>query len=302
MTMVDILLWGGTAVVVAAVCALLWITVPQRRTIRAIRALKSHPSPTSDQTPISSDLTPISSDQTPISSDPKSISSDMAPQVSVVVVAGDEEDEVETLLESIYAQEYTAFEVILVFDATAETAAMLAERYGTRYDRLHVTFIPPGSHIASRRKLAITLGVKAAQGEVILLTASDVRIPTNRWISEMSAPFAESNTDLVLGITGPDMAELGLLERLREKHHRFWQTYRRVGYALAGKPYRGDCRNMAFRRSTFNEMRGFASTAHLETGEEDVFVREISNGSNTAVVVSPDAHLTTPAKHNGMRG
>ena len=59
-----------------------------------------------------------------------------------------------------------------------------------------------------------------------------------------------------------------------------------LSWAIAGRPYRGDCHNLAYRRSLFFKNKGFSRSLHLKYGDDDVFVNEVANKRNTAVELS----------------
>ncbi|MDE6836391.1 MAG: glycosyltransferase family 2 protein, partial [Muribaculaceae bacterium] len=82
------------------------------------------------------------------------------PKVSVVVYSTVNEEVLTEFLRQITSQDYPDFEVIVVCDATQETSSMLSEKFAAIFPNVYITFIPPGSHNLSRRKLAISLGVK----------------------------------------------------------------------------------------------------------------------------------------------
>lgn len=216
------------------------------------------------------------------------------PPVSVIVYySGTDSDQLKSVLAQIYSQQYPDFEVIAVCDATSDAAARLAEELEPLYEHLHITFIPPGSHNLSRRKLALTIGIKAAHNEVILSTVANVNILSPYWIRLMAEPFADRDIDLALGITRPDTECMRGPWRWYREFDDQLVTTRWVGYALAHRPYRGDGYNLAMRRSVFMANKGFASTIHLHSGDDDLFVNQIATESNTVAVADRRAMLRT---------
>ncbi|MDE6717434.1 MAG: glycosyltransferase [Muribaculaceae bacterium] len=216
------------------------------------------------------------------------------PKVSVVVYSTVDEEILTEFLKSVCAQDYPDFEVIVVCDASMETSGMLSERYSELFRNVYVTFIPPGSHNLSRRKLALTIGIKAASGDIVITTLANVRIPSEKWISVMAAPFIGNPLiELSLGYSHPDYNEIGGVSSLYKEFYAMLTDSRWIGYALMGKPYRGDGVNLAMRRDTFFRCKGYSKTMHLHTGEDDLFVNEIADSTNTAVAITPDSILTT---------
>jgi hypothetical protein len=60
-----------------------------------------------------------------------------------------------------------------------------------------------------------------------------------------------------------------------------------ISLAVAGKPYMGVGRNLAYRKSLFFKNKGFASHYNLLSGDDDLFVNETSTKTNTAVEIDP---------------
>ncbi len=216
------------------------------------------------------------------------------PKLSVIVYAYTEFEETEKYLEMLMAQDYPNFEVILINEGSADTLSILNERVGNRFDNLYITFIPHDAHNLSRRKLAYTVGMKAASGEIALTTASNCVIPSRRWLTEMMTPFVEDSTiDIVLGYSHIDFHELRGAGKWYRQMDATLTACQWIGSAEMGKPYRGDCFNLAYRRELFFRQKGYSRTIHLVNGDDDIFLTPIMDGYNTAVVISPDSILTT---------
>ncbi|MDE5808611.1 MAG: glycosyltransferase [Muribaculaceae bacterium] len=216
------------------------------------------------------------------------------PKVSVVVYSTADEDTLTEFLKNACKQDYPDFEIIVVCDASQEVSGILSEKYEEMFKSVYVTFIPPGSHNLSRRKLALTIGIKAAKGEIILTTVANAVIPSARWISEMAGPFIQdSAVELALGYSRFDYQEISGPGKKYKEFFSLLTDARWIGYAIMGKPYRGDGCNLAFLRATFFRCKGYSKTMHLHSGEDDLFVNDIADSFNTAVCISPDSILTT---------
>lgn len=218
------------------------------------------------------------------------------PKVSVIVYSQSDDDTLAETVQAISRQDYPDFEVVVVCDAADEHAEFLSEKFKALHDNVYVTFIQPGSHNLSRRKLAFTIGIKAAKGDVVITTAANIEVPSDSWISSMIAPFCGMSgyhNDVSLGLSMLDFSDMrGPFKWYRQfddvMSNALW-----VGYAAAGMPYRGDGFNLAFRRSVFFEHKGYARSINLHYGDDDLFVHEISNGANTKVTVTPENLLHT---------
>ncbi|MDE6443438.1 MAG: glycosyltransferase [Muribaculaceae bacterium] len=216
------------------------------------------------------------------------------PKVSVVVYAYTCEEKLTEYLSTLMSQDYHDFEVVVVNEGNNEVTAGLAERLTSLYpDKLYVTFIPPGSHNLSRRKLALTLGIKAAKGEVVLTTTSNCIIPSSSWLSLMMTPFAENSyTDIVLGVSHIDPSQFSGPAKWYREFDDTLTSMQWIGASLNGRTFRGDGHNLAYRRKLFFEQKGYSKTIHLMHGDDDLFIYDIADDINTEVMLVKESILT----------
>lgn len=218
------------------------------------------------------------------------------PKATVLVYCQSDDDTLLSMLEAVEAQDYPDFEVVVVCDAALDYSEMVAEKIATRFSDVYVTFVQPGSHNLSRRKLAITIGMKAAKGEVVVTTCANASIPSTGWLSAIMAPFASpggEHIDLSLGVSKMDFFEMRGPGKWYRQFDALLTNALWIGYAANYKAYRGDGYNMAIRRNAFFDNKGFARTINLHNGDDDLFVNEIATSANTRVVASPDSIVTT---------
>lgn len=219
------------------------------------------------------------------------------PKASIIIFSETDNDRLEETLDAMVSEDYPDFEIIVVCEATSDRAKMLNEKFSHKYQNVYVTFIPPGSHNLSRRKLAITSGVKAALGDIIVTTCADIILPPDHhWLKSIMAPFCGPDgfrLDLVLGLSVIKFSESDGPERWYRQYDSVIEDAQWIGYAEMGLPYRGDGFNLAFRRTAFFENKGFARTINLHNGEDDIFVTEIARQGNCGVVVNPESILIT---------
>lgn len=213
------------------------------------------------------------------------------PKASVIVYSSPDEENLLEFLDQLSIQNYPDFEVIVVCDTNAETTSALSDICETRYSNVYLTFIPPGSHNLSRRKLALTLGMKAAKGEVVVTTVSNARIPSEMWLSQLLAPFVYKGIDVTLGYSHMNFSQMKGIGKWYREFISLLSDVQWIGYALDRAPYRGDGFNLAFRRRLFFEHKGYSKTIYLHSGDDDLFINEIANPGNTAMVLSPETIL-----------
>ena len=209
------------------------------------------------------------------------------PAVSVIVCAHNEYDNLQDYLSILLEQDYPCYEVIVVDDSSEDGSDLLLERWSRQYGNLYHTFVPRGARVLSNKKLALTIGIKAAHYDYLLLTDADCRPESKFWIREMMQGFANQQTEVVLGFS-PYFEKKGLLNHLIG-YDTLFNGLQYMGMARAGKPYMGVGRNLAYKRETFFSVGGFKGLLGNRAGDDDLFVNRIANAANTVVVNNPNS-------------
>ena len=216
--------------------------------------------------------------------------------VSVIVFSGDDAEGLRHLLPAILGQDYRApFEVIVVNEGSSDATAEVVGRLRQIHDNLYLTYTPDGARQLSRKKLALMIGIKAARFPIVVHTTSSARIESDQWLGRMTAPFSNDSTEVVIGACAPESS----LDKGFGRRYRCFNdaadTVIWLNAALTGHPYRGTENNIAYTRDAFFRNRGFSKSLNLKSGDDDIFVNEISNSGNTAVVLHPDAIVSRKA-------
>ena len=216
------------------------------------------------------------------------------PAVSVVVCAHNEHTNLQDYLSLLLNQDYPCYEVIVVDDSSEDGSDLLLERWSRQYSHLYHTFVPQGARVLSNKKLALTIGIKAANHDYVLLTDADCCPESKYWIREMITGFAQEQTEIVLGFS-PYFEKKGLLNRLIG-YDTLFNGLQYMGMARAGKPYMGVGRNLAYKRDTFFSSGGFKGLLSNRAGDDDLFVNRIATRTNTTVVCNRDSLMWSVPK------
>ena len=99
---------------------------------------------------------------------------------------------------------------------------------------------------------------------------------SNQWLKLMARNFTPQ-TQIVLGYSGYDRTK-GWLHK-RTAFDTLFQSLRYLGFALAGKPYMGIGRNLAYRKELFFQQKGFSKYLNLQRGEDDLFINQLATPS-----------------------
>lgn len=222
--------------------------------------------------------------------------------VTVIVTSSHEATNLRTLLPQILEQDYPApMEVIVVDDDDDEgvTPGVVSQLQDV-YSNLYMTYAPATSRNLSRKKLAITLGVKAARYDWLVFTNGNCRVESPLWLRLMALGFARGNK-IVLGYSIPrpsdDAVEKGA--RRRRAFDAVRTAAQWLGAAIGGRPYRGDGNNLGYTRQLFMEQRGFEKSLTLVNGDDDIFVSQLASVAPSDVMVAGDAMVVDLERHPG---
>ncbi len=213
--------------------------------------------------------------------------------VSIVICARNEADNLDRYLPSVLSQDYPAYEVIVVNDCSTDHTDEVLGKYLKKYKHLRTTNINEDKKFAHGKKLALTVGIKAAKHEILVLTDADCQPASDKWLERIQQNFTKEKS-IVLGYGGYFRKKSLLNNYIRYDTLMIaWQYF---SYALAGKPYMGVGRNLAYRKSLFFANKGFASHYHLLSGDDDLFVNETASKFNTAIEFSCESHTRSETK------
>ena len=208
------------------------------------------------------------------------------PPVSVIICARDEEENLRKFLPLVLAQDYPDYEVIVIndgsYDNTEDYLALMVKEHA----HLKTSFVPKETKSVSTKKLGITIGVKAAKNDLLLFTDADCMPESDRWIRSITRNF-HSRTEFVLGYGGY-LKKKGFLNKLI-KYDTLFIAIQYFGMAVARRPYMAVGRNMAYRKETFYNLKGFATTLSMISGDDDMMIQRGADEQNTEVEISPES-------------
>lgn len=206
------------------------------------------------------------------------------PPLSVILCAHDEVENLRHNLPAILEQDYPQFEVIVINDGEKGESEEYLTQLEEQYSNLYHSFVPDSSRYISRKKLAVTLGIRAARYDWLVLTEANCRPQSNQWLRLMARNFT-SHTEVVLGYSGYERGHNWL--HRRAAFDSLFTAMRYLGFALAGSPYMGIGRNLAYRKDLFFDQKGFSAHLNLRRGDDDLFVNQVARRDNTRVETDP---------------
>ena len=215
--------------------------------------------------------------------------------VSVVICARDEAGNIAKNLPGVLVQEYpTTHEVVLVNDNSQDDTKYLLDEFKRTFKHLNPVELTQEAKMIAGKKFPLSMGIRSAKYETLLLTDADCVPASEHWIQKMQDAYAEG-IEIVLGY-GAYHKKAGLLNKII-RFETFHSAMQYFSYALAGLPYMGVGRNLSYKRNVFLRNKGFSSINQIPGGDDDLFINQVATKQNTAIVLDPEAHtLSNPKK------
>lgn len=216
-----------------------------------------------------------------------------SPPVSVVIAARNEYHNMSRYLKNVLDQEYPEFEVIVVNHASNDETADYLREISPRYPHLKVVNIERELNFFTGKKFPLSLGIKSAKYEHLLLTDADCVPHSKHWISNMIRNYTE-NTEIVLGY-GPYKKGKGFLNKII-RYDTFMTAMQYLSFALVGLPYMGVGRNLSYSRTMFFRSKGFTSHYKIASGDDDLFINKVATRNNTRIEISSESFMYSDSK------
>ena len=201
------------------------------------------------------------------------------PFVSIIVSAKNEENNVKQLLNSLSKQNYPEekYEIIIANDKSTDNTLQQLLHYQSTINNLKIINIEKIPSNWGSKKWAINKCINDSNGNIILQTDADCLHGEN-WIFEMAQPFQNYNIGFVSGPSylGNKSSFWNLILKLESISQESFT------YANSKKNLYISCtaRNIAFRKSIFNEIDGYKGIHHIESGDDDLLLHKIATQTN----------------------
>jgi glycosyltransferase involved in cell wall biosynthesis len=215
--------------------------------------------------------------------------------VSVVVCAHNEGRNLKENIPLLMEQDYPVFEVVVVNDSSEDDTMEVLLDFKLKYPALKVVNFQKNFNFFSGKKFPLSIGIKAASHDLILLTDADCKPSGRNWITSMQRNF-NGSADIVLGY-GKYQREKGVLNKLI-RFDTFFIAILYFSLARFGLPYMGVGRNLAYRRSFFFKKKGFISHYLVPSGDDDLFVNMNANRRNTRIEIDIESHTVSHPKES----
>lgn len=209
-------------------------------------------------------------------------------QLSVIICAKNEERSLPKNLPTVLQQRYhrqqdPAYEVIVVNDNSEDDSKYYLASIEKGYSHYRHIEIKQTAQFIPGKKYPLSIGIKGAQYDTVVLTDADCKPGSIYWLSLMAQGF-RNGKEIVLGY-GPYYKKPGFLNKVI-RYETYFSALQYLSFALSGVPYMGVGRNLAYKKELFFRHKGFTAHQNLASGDDDLFVNRAANGGNVGVVIN----------------
>lgn len=223
--------------------------------------------------------------------------------VSVIIPTRNEEKNIKRCLQALLNQHYPRelFEIIISDDNSSDATASIIKRCIQAYSfpTIHFIHLEEMANNTSPKKRALTAGIKASRGKLILTTDADC-VMGKDWLSTIVSYYETFSPKMIISPVHlyPHKHCFGQLQALE-----FISLIGSAGASLHyGLPLMGSGANMAFEKEAFMAVKGYQGNEQLASGD-DVFLllkfhKYFGNGKCIQFLKSPKAIVFTPPQNS----
>ncbi|RLD29816.1 MAG: glycosyl transferase family 2 [Bacteroidetes bacterium] len=201
--------------------------------------------------------------------------------VSVIICAKNEAKNLQQFLPHILEQDYPNFEIVLINDASHDNTLDIIETFAKTHNNIKIVNVENIEAFWGNKKYALTLGIKAATHDYLLLTDADCKPISKHWIATMSSHFSNTKS-IVIGYGSYKKRKYSFLNTLI-RYETLLTAIQYFSYAKLGIPYMAVGRNLAYRKDVFFKANGFMSHMNIRSGDDDLFINQVANSKNTSI-------------------
>ncbi|MBI35898.1 MAG: hypothetical protein CMP67_11110 [Flavobacteriales bacterium] len=216
------------------------------------------------------------------------------PAVSVVICAKNEEKNLSQFLPEIMSQEYPQYEVIVVDDCSLDRSLDVLQQFKNQYNNLIVYTFDKEKQSFGKKEV-LEYGIEKSKFDYLVLTDADCKPNSKKWLQGMVNGFLDGS-EIVLGV-GQYQKEKTIINDLIQMDTGFI-AMNYLSFALAGFPYMSVGRNVAYKKDLFFKVGGFKSHYDITSGDDDLFVNQISKHTKPSIVFSSDYQTTSIPKES----
>ena len=216
-------------------------------------------------------------------------------KISIVIAAKNEEKNIPSLIQSLKNLDYQQdkFEIIIVDDNSTDNTFAAAKKLAEGIKNLFLYKV--GEKLFPGKKGALSFGISRSNNPFIMITDADCH-PEPGWLKIYAGMFYEGY-DFIFGIA-PFIQNKNLVNKIScFESLRNWLLT--ITSAKLRMPYSAAARNFGFKKSSFENINGYANTTETLSGDDDLLLREAYKKKlSIGVAASENSFVYSSTKQN----
>lgn len=203
------------------------------------------------------------------------INNQQSTQISVIIPARNESENIPTLLGSLSEQTYPAdlFEVLIIDDHSTDHTASIVQSYPAKNIKcISLQQYIPGNEINSYKKKAIEIGIAQSSGTLIVTTDADCSLPPN-WLQTIASFYEQYHPAFIAAPVAINCGS-GFIEIFQALD---FMTLQGITGASVHKKIHSMCNgaNLAYEKAAFYEVGGFKGIDTIASGDDMLLMHKI---------------------------
>ena len=212
--------------------------------------------------------------------------------ISIVLCARDAYEYLVELIPVLLQQDYPDFEIVVVNDCSDDETEEYLKDLERKEPRVKPVQLKQHLNFFNGKKFPLSMGIKSAQNDLIVLTDCNCMPSTDQWLRSMANRY-NNRTEIVIGYS-PYVYKKSSLNRII-RFDALQNALLYLSAALRHHAYMGIGKNLSYRKELFYKNKGFISHYTTSVGDDDLFISQVANKKNTEVLIDAEnAILTTP--------
>lgn len=194
------------------------------------------------------------------------------PFISVIIPVRNERKNISGVLTAASSQQYPKdkFEILVINDHSEDDTENNIEKWLEKNPGNPVRMITQSERLYGK-KAALTCGIKNARGEIMVTTDADC-IMQNNWLKSIAAKFRQ-DVHLLSGSVKFNSCK-SIFSDMQQMEFAALIGTGAATLALAS-PTMCNGANLAFRKKTFEQVKGYTGNEHIQSGDDEFLLRKI---------------------------
>lgn len=212
-------------------------------------------------------------------------------KVWMVLVVRNEFHNLKNNLKVLLNQNTKAFNILIIDDGSSDGTYSWLQELKASNDHLHVKRF---EHSVGK-KHALHNSIPVEEPAYLVFTDGDCACSSSEWLNLMLSAFGE-NHEVVLGYAPMNKKRTWI--SLFARYETFLTALQYFSYALAGNPYMGVGRNLAYITDILKSTDGFSSHLDLLSGDDDLTVNAVAKKNNVGIQTDPKSFMYSDPPEN----